>query len=168
MRGAYPSTRCERTSSTPSARPAHAPCASSRRCLHAPTGGSSPMTRANPPSAPADLTTAVAAVVAAPARAGRDLIRCGAELVELAERFYRGMFVGCVAFVGMAGIAALALLPLRRSDASYATVTVALTAILVAATPVAVWRADLLYRLLRRRHAAHGVVVLLAAALVVY
>ena len=96
------------------------------------------------------------------------LVRCGAELVELSERFYRGMFVGCVIFVGMAACAALVLLPLRSSDATYTTVTVILTALLMAATPFAVWRADALYRVLRGREVTHLAIVLLAAALVIY
>ena len=35
----------------------------------------------------------------------------GAELVELSERFYRGIFVWVILFVGMAALAALVLLP---------------------------------------------------------
>ncbi|MDQ3811753.1 MAG: hypothetical protein M3336_15840, partial [Chloroflexota bacterium] len=53
------------------------------------------------------------AVVAAE-RSRRDLVRCGAELVGLSERFYGGVFIGGVVFVGLAALAALALLPLRR------------------------------------------------------
>jgi DNA-binding CsgD family transcriptional regulator len=96
------------------------------------------------------------------------LIRCGAELVELSERFYRGMFVGCVIFVGFAGVAALALLPLRQSDATYGTITVVLTGLLVAVIPIAVLRVDALYRLLRSSEPTQFALVLLAAALVVY
>jgi DNA-binding CsgD family transcriptional regulator len=100
--------------------------------------------------------------------ARQDLVRCGAELVELSERFYRGIFVGGIIFVGLAASAALALLPLRSSDASYATITVVATGLLVVLTPIAVWHAGLLYRLLRRRQIAQLAVVVLAAALVVH
>jgi DNA-binding CsgD family transcriptional regulator len=103
----------------------------------------------------------------APMSARQDLVRCGAELVELSERFYRGIFVGGIIFVGLAASAALALLPLRNSNASYATITVVLTGLLVVLTPIAVWHAGVLYRLLRRRQVAQLAVVVLAAGLVV-
>ena len=105
-------------------------------------------------------------VIASPV--GRDLVRCGAELVELSERFYRGIFVGGLCFVGMASVAALAFLPLRHSDASYTTATVVATAVLAIAAPLAVRRGGELYRLLRRHTAAQLALVLLATALVVY
>lgn len=107
------------------------------------------------------------AIASADAASGA-LVRCGAELVELSERFYHGLFVGVVAFVGAAGVAALALLPLRVSDAGYTTITVIATSLLVAAVPFAVGHAHALYLLLRRSEAARLVVVLLAASLVVH
>lgn len=100
--------------------------------------------------------------------AGRGVVRCGAELVELSERFQRGIFIGGTAFIGMAGAGALALLPLRDSTSSYASPTVLLTVLLIAVTPIAVWRAGSLYRLLRRRPEAQLALVLMAAALVAY
>jgi DNA-binding CsgD family transcriptional regulator len=102
----------------------------------------------------------------APLPAG--LVRCGAELVELSERFYRGVFVGTVVFVGLAAIAALALLSLRRSDAGFGSITVVVTALLAALAPVAVWHAAALYRVLRNRQEAQLALVLLAAAIVMY
>ena len=113
----------------------------------------------------ADAGTSTA-LVAPSAR--RDIVRCGAELVELSERFYRGIFVGGLIFVGLAGVAALALLSLRDSTAGYRTGTVLLTAVLILVTPLAVWRAAVLYQLLRRSLAAQLAAVLLSAALVVY
>lgn len=98
----------------------------------------------------------------------RDLVRSGAEVVELSERFYRGLFIGGLIFVGVASIAALAFLPLRESDAGYMTITVVTTALLVLVVPIAVWRASSLYRLLRRSQATRLAVVILAAALVAY
>jgi len=95
-------------------------------------------------------------------------VRCGAELVELSERFYHGIFVGTIAFVGAAGVAALALLPLRVSDAGYTTITVVATMVLVAAVPFAVRNAHTLYLLLRRNEAARLALVLLGATLVVH
>lgn len=107
-------------------------------------------------------------VPVAPSTGVVDIVRSGAELVELSERFFRGIFVSCVVFVGLSGVAALALLPLRQSDATYTDVTVLLTALLVAVTPLAVWRAEPLYRLLRLRPQAQIALVLLSAALVAY
>lgn len=107
-----------------------------------------------------------APAVARPER-GASLVHRGAELVELSERFYAGAFVGGIVFVGLAGVAALGLLPLRQSEARYDSVTVVITALLVAATPLAVARAGALYRVLRRREPTHLVIVAVAAALVV-
>lgn len=98
----------------------------------------------------------------------RDLVRSGAELVELGERFFGGVFAGCVAFVGFASLAALALLPLRDSDASYTTATVPLVVILLLATPFAVVRARRLDALLRSSRVARAVLVAVAAALVAH
>lgn len=97
------------------------------------------------------------------------LVRCGAELVELSERFYRGIFVGALVFVGLASIAALALLPLRQSAGEGALPpTAVVAALLVVAAPLAVWHARALYRALRRRPWLELGPVLVAAALVSY
>lgn len=101
-------------------------------------------------------------------REGRDVVRCGAELVELSERFYRGIVIGGLVFVGMASIAALVFLPLRESDATYTTATVPLVAILVVAVPFAVRNARRLYGVLLGSEATQIAVVVLAAALVVH
>lgn len=98
-----------------------------------------------------------------------DLVRCGAELVELSERFYRGVFIGAVIFVSLASIAALALLPTRNSVGSDGPpVTVALAVLLIAVAPLAISRALPLYRLLRREPRLELVVLMLATALLVY
>jgi DNA-binding CsgD family transcriptional regulator len=97
---------------------------------------------------------------------GRDLVRCGAEIVELAERFYRGIFLGITAFVGIAALIALVLLPLRAGSGGPPVSGVILGSLVVLATPLALWRTESLYRALRRRMAAEVGVVLYAAALV--
>jgi DNA-binding CsgD family transcriptional regulator len=98
-----------------------------------------------------------------------DLVRSGAELVELSERFYRGVFIGAIIFVTLASLAALALLPTRSSVPSNGPpVTVALTLFLIAAAPLAVWRAARLYRLFRRKPAAELGLLVVAIALIVY
>lgn len=99
-------------------------------------------------------------------RPGSGLIRCGAEIVELVERFYRGIFFGITAFVGVAALAALVLLPLRASAGGPPLTGVIAAAVLVAATPVALLRIEVVYRTLRRRLVAEFAVVLVAAALV--
>lgn len=99
----------------------------------------------------------------------RHLVTCGAELVELSERFYRGLFVGGVVFVGMAALASLALLPWRESmDTDGPPITVIATALIAASTPLAVWRAAALYRILRRTRELELVIVVVAAVLVAY
>ncbi len=97
---------------------------------------------------------------------GRGLVRCGAEIVELSERFYRGIFLGITAFVGIAALIALVLLPLRAGSGGPPISGVILGSVLVLATPLALWRTEWLYRALRRRLAAEAGVVLYAAALV--
>jgi DNA-binding CsgD family transcriptional regulator len=97
---------------------------------------------------------------------GRDLVRCGAEVVELSERFYRGIFLGITAFVGIAALIALVLLPLRAGSGGPPILGVILGSLVVLATPLALWRTESLYRALRRRLAAEVGVVLYAAALV--
>ena len=96
-----------------------------------------------------------------------DLARSGAELVELSERFYRGVFVGAITFVALGAIAALALLPTREPSAG-PPVTIALTVAIVALAPFAAWRGAQLYRLLRRQPRLELVLLALAAALVCY
>lgn len=113
----------------------------------------------------ADLNAA--AVAQRDGQAG--LVAYGTELVELSERFYRGLFVGMVVFVGLAAVAALALLPLRNSASPGGPpVTIAMTALLAAATPFAVWRAADLYHMLRSSRTLEITLVLIAAALVAY
>ena len=95
----------------------------------------------------------------------RDLVRCGAELVEVAERFYCGIFTGVVVFVGVAALAALVLLPLRESKGP-PVVGVIGAGLLVAVAPLALRRATVFYRALRRHVAVQLGLVLYAAALV--
>jgi DNA-binding CsgD family transcriptional regulator len=99
----------------------------------------------------------------------RDLVRCGAELVALSERFYGGVFVGASVFVGLAALAALALLPLRTTGPlEHVTPALVIAVLLVALVPLAVWRAGATYRLLRRHPIVELALVLAAAALIVY
>jgi DNA-binding CsgD family transcriptional regulator len=120
----------------------------------------------------ADITPArsdaLGVVAAEPLRP--DVVRCGAELVGLSERFYGGMFVGAIVFVGLAALASLVLWPIRHPVASVGAVTPAVvaTGLLVVATPLAVWRAGTLYRLLRLRPSVQVGLVGLAALLVAY
>lgn len=108
--------------------------------------------------------------VVAPERSRRDLVRRGAELVGLSERFYGGVFVGGLVVVGLAALAALVLLPLRhRAGPEVAsTPAVVATALLAAAAPLAVWRAAGFYRILRRSRSVEVGLVLVAALLVAY
>lgn len=103
-----------------------------------------------------------------PRPGGAGLVRSGAELVELSERFFRGIFVACVLFVGFSCLAALVLLPWRDSDAGYTTPTVPVVGALLLATPVAVARAQHLHRALLHSVAAQSLLVALAAVLVCY
>lgn len=97
-------------------------------------------------------------------------VRCGAELVALSERFYGGVFVGGVVFVGLASLAALVLLPFRYGAGSYgpSTPAVVATGVVLAATPFAVWRAAVVYRTLRRRRSVEVGLLVVAALLVAY
>jgi DNA-binding CsgD family transcriptional regulator len=99
---------------------------------------------------------------------GRGLVRSGAEIVGLSERFYGGIFLALVVFVGLASLAALVLLPLRQPAASGGPPIAGVVgaALLIIAAPVAVRRAGALYRALRRSTALQLGVVLYAAALV--
>lgn len=102
-----------------------------------------------------------------PARGtGRELIRCGAEAVELTERFYQGVFLGIGVFVAVSAAAALVLLPLRAGGGGAPLTGVAGGAIVLMCAPAVLWRPDWVYRLLRRRLAAEFAIVLFAAALV--
>lgn len=94
-------------------------------------------------------------------------MRSGAELVGLAERFYGGVFLGAIGFVGLAALAALVLLP-SRDFPSGAPVAIAFlaTGVIVALTPLAVWRSRQLYRALRRWPQPQLGLVLVAAALI--
>lgn len=96
------------------------------------------------------------------------LVKSGAELAELSERFYRGLFVGALAFVGLSAVAALAFLPLRESVYVGTPVTIILTAVIAVATPYAVRHAGSVYRALRRRWELELILVVLAAALIDY
>lgn len=96
-------------------------------------------------------------------------MRCGAELVELSERFYRGVFVGALIFVSLASAAALALMPTRNSVPSAGPpITIVIAVLLIAVAPLAIWRAAPLYRLLRRQPRLELLLLVLAAALLVY
>lgn len=96
-------------------------------------------------------------------------VRSGAELVELSERFYRGMFVGAIVFVGFAAIAALALLPLRDSvKADGPPGTALLTGVIALVTPLAVARATAIYRRLRSNPRWELLLVAIATALIVH
>lgn len=118
-------------------------------------------------SLPGDALHADGVSIASPERS--ELARGGAELVELSERFFRGVFIGAVISVSLASIAALALLPTRNSvDSAGPPVTVALTALLIASAPLAIWKAAPLYRTLRRRPRLELIVLALAAALLAY
>jgi DNA-binding CsgD family transcriptional regulator len=97
---------------------------------------------------------------------GGDLVRCGAEIVELSERFYRGSFLGITALVGVAAVAALVLLPLRAGSGGVPIAGVIGGGVLVVATPFAIWRTESLYRALRGRLCTEVGVVLFATALV--
>jgi len=99
--------------------------------------------------------------------AGNDLVRTGAELVALSERFYCAIFGGLAALVGVAAVAALVLLPLRAGSASPPVIGVIGGGLLAATTPLALWRTKRLYCVLRRRLAAQIGIVLYATALVV-
>jgi DNA-binding CsgD family transcriptional regulator len=118
------------------------------------------------PDASAELTLAARRDKSMDFSGGRELVRCGAESVELSERFYRGIFLGITAFVGVAALIALVLLPLRAGSGGAPVSGVILGSVVVVATPLALWRIEWLYRALRRRLAAEIGVVLYAAALV--
>jgi DNA-binding CsgD family transcriptional regulator len=116
----------------------------------------------------ADRAAGVAAQSASVAQRSRhDLVRSGAELVALSERFYGGVFVGAIGFVGLAALTAFVLLPVREFP-SGAPVAVAFlaTGLLVAAALLAGRRARELYCTLRRWPQLQLGLVIVAAALV--
>ena len=97
-----------------------------------------------------------------------DLVRCGAELVALSERFYRGMFRLALIVVGLAALASLALVPFRQypSGSGPSLGVVLAPSLLALATPLALWHGPQLYGLLVRRPQVQFAGVLVAAALV--
>ena len=115
------------------------------------------------PSERADLQPT--ARVDPPAR----VARCGAELVELSERYYCGVFRGSIILVALASLFALALLPTRKSvPSTLPPLTVVLAALLVALAPLAVRHSTRLYRLMRRHPRTELALVGAAAALAAY
>lgn len=100
----------------------------------------------------------------------RHIVRSGAELVALTERFHLRIFTGVIGAVGLASLAALAMLPLRSSaaDLSITTPTVALTCGLLIGTPLAMRQARILYAAMRANVALEAVPAALAAALLAY
>ncbi len=113
-------------------------------------------------SAPNPKQSAVGA-----ARRDSDLVPSGAAFVGLSERFYARVFVGAVGFVGLAALAALVLLPVVQFEAGAPVAAAAVaTALIVASTPLALWRSRTLYCALRSRPALQLAFVLVAALLV--
>ena len=108
--------------------------------------------------------------IVAAERSRHDLVRCGAELVGLSERFYGGVFVGGVIFVGLAALVALAVLPFRHYALPGGALALAVlaTGLLVVAAPFAIWQAEALYRILRRRQSAQVGLLLVATLLIAY
>ncbi len=99
----------------------------------------------------------------------RDVVRwTGAERVELSERFYRALFAAALVCVALAGLTALALLPLRAAVGMAAAPTMALTGLLAVGGLLAVPRASAVYTLLRRNRWGERACVLASAALVSY
>jgi DNA-binding CsgD family transcriptional regulator len=100
-------------------------------------------------------------------RSEDDIVRSGAELVALSERFYGGVFIGASGFVGLAALAALAVLPVRSfPPGTPVTVAFVATGLIAVAAVLAVWRSRELYRALRRWPQLQLGLVLVAAALV--
>jgi DNA-binding CsgD family transcriptional regulator len=100
-------------------------------------------------------------------RPGDVVVRSGAELVALSERFYGGVFIGAVGFLGLAALTALVVLPARDfRPGTPVALAFAATGLIVAAAALAVWRARDVYCALRRWPQLQLVLVLVAAALV--
>jgi DNA-binding CsgD family transcriptional regulator len=97
-----------------------------------------------------------------------NIVRCGAELVALTERLYGHIFAGAIVFCGLASLGSLALLPLRSTDPLQRPSPALVVAILVVvATPLALWHAKSMYRLVRRRLGFELVLVAASAALII-
>lgn len=92
----------------------------------------------------------------------------GAELVELAERFFLGIVASCLTFIGLSAMAALAFLPTRDTTATWGTPTVWLAIALAAAAPIAVWKTRTVYKALRRSRAFRLALVVISAAMLAY
>ena len=115
----------------------------------------------------ADRDTRVAMPGGVAQRPGDVVVRSGAELVALSERFYGGVFIGAVGFLGLAALTALVVLPAREfRPGTPVALPFAATGGIVVAAALAVWRARELYCALRRRPQLQLVLVLVAAALV--
>jgi DNA-binding CsgD family transcriptional regulator len=95
------------------------------------------------------------------------IVRSGAELVALSERFYGGVFIGAVGFLGLAALTALVVLPARDfRPGTPVALAFAATGLIVAAAALAMWRARDVYCAVRRWPQLQLVLVLMAAALV--
>jgi DNA-binding CsgD family transcriptional regulator len=115
----------------------------------------------------ADRDTRVAVPGGVAQRPGDVVVRSGAELVALSERFYGGVFIGAVGFLGLAALTALVVLPAREfRPGTPVALAFAATGGIVVAAALAVWRARELYCALRRWPQLQLVLVLVAAALV--
>lgn len=94
------------------------------------------------------------------------LVRSGAELVELTERFYRGLFLGVLGIVGVASVSAMALMPLRAGSAGVPVFGMIVGGLVLVLMPLALWRPGSVYLTLRRQPHAEIAIVLYAAVLV--
>lgn len=95
-------------------------------------------------------------------------VRCGAELVELAERFYRRMVGIGIVLVGASCVGALALLPLRDSapQGGVGSPAFLAAAALLAFCLVAVRQPNRVYLMLRRRRSLEYAIVAVATAFI--
>jgi DNA-binding CsgD family transcriptional regulator len=117
------------------------------------------------PNAGGAVTQALHPSVAQPPRGS--IVRSGAELVALSERFYGGVFVGAVGFVGLAALAALVMIPARGFPPGMpVALAFAGTGLIVAGAVLAAWRARDVYRALRRWPQLQLALVAVAAALI--
>jgi DNA-binding CsgD family transcriptional regulator len=115
----------------------------------------------------ADRDTRVAVPANVAQRPADVVVRSGAELVALSERFYGGVFIGAVGFLGLAALTALVVLPARDfRPGTPVALAFAATGLIVAAAALAVWRARDVYCAVRRWPQLQLVLVLVAAALV--
>jgi len=106
-------------------------------------------------------------VIAGAPGSREDLVRCGAELVALSERFYHAIFVGALGFVCVSTLAALAFLPLRASaEVGWPPLSAVVAGVAVLfLAGLAIWRARDVYRVLRSRPQLELVPVFIAAVL---